>query len=77
MANSAATAEVLGKVRPGSGSPMANAPAMPLDFGCTTTDRIEDVEAIWRRFSAAGVQSPGQDYDFVKLWVTARGIPSA
>ena len=77
MADNAATAEVLGKVQPGSGSPMANAPAMPLDFGCTTTDRIEDVEAIWRRFSAAGVLSPGQDYDFVKLWVSARGVSPA
>lgn len=36
--------------------------------------RIEDVEAIWRRFAASSIESPGQSYDFVRLWVRDRGI---
>ncbi len=40
----------------------------------TVTHRIEEVEALWRRFTAAGIQSPGQSYDFIRLWVRDRGI---
>jgi len=40
----------------------------------STSHRIEDVESIWRAFEAAGIESPGQSYDFVRLWVKARRI---
>lgn len=38
---------------------------------------IEEVEAIWRRLSAGGIESPGQSYDFIRLWVNDRKISSA
>jgi len=40
----------------------------------TLTHRIEDVEPIWRRLMAMGVESPGQSYDFIKLWTKDRRI---
>ncbi|MEO8883337.1 MAG: GNAT family N-acetyltransferase [Devosia sp.] len=40
----------------------------------SSTHRIEDVETVWRAFEAAGVESPGQSYDFIRLWIEARGI---
>ncbi len=42
----------------------------------TYTHAIQDVEAIWRGFEAVGVESPGQSYDFIKLWVEQQQIPS-
>lgn len=39
------------------------------------TNRIEDVETIWRGLSANGLESPGQSYDFIRLWVADRQIP--
>lgn len=39
--------------------------------------RIEDVEPIWRHLSAGGIESPGQDYDFIRLWVKDRAIAAA
>jgi len=38
------------------------------------TDDIEAVEAIWRRLQAGGIESPGQNFDFVRHWVEDRGI---
>lgn len=35
---------------------------------------IEDVEQVWRGLEAGGVVSPGQSYDFIKLWVSAHAI---
>lgn len=46
-------------------------------FAVTVTSRIEDVEDIWRGLEAAGVESPGQSYDFIKYWVEQRDIPEA
>jgi len=40
------------------------------------THRIEDVEADWRRLSSGGIESPGQSYDFIRLWVADRNIPT-
>jgi len=40
-------------------------------------NRIEDVEAIWRALSVDGLESPGQSYDFIRLWVKDRQIPEA
>ncbi|UJW86550.1 GNAT family N-acetyltransferase [Devosia sp. SL43] len=38
------------------------------------TNRIEDVEAVWRELTAAAIESPGQSYDFIRAWVADRGI---
>ena len=42
----------------------------------TTTHRIEDVEASWRRLASRGVESPGQSYDFIRLWIERLHIPA-
>jgi CelD/BcsL family acetyltransferase involved in cellulose biosynthesis len=39
-------------------------------------NHIEDVEAAWRQLSPAAVVSPGMSYDFIRLWVQNRRIPS-
>jgi CelD/BcsL family acetyltransferase involved in cellulose biosynthesis len=39
--------------------------------------RIEDVETLWRKLTASGVESPGQNYDFIRLWVNERQIPES
>ena len=41
------------------------------------TTRIEDVEAVWRDLTAASIESPGQSYDFIRLWVRNRNIPAS
>jgi CelD/BcsL family acetyltransferase involved in cellulose biosynthesis len=38
------------------------------------TNQIEEVEAVWRSL-ATKVESPGQSYDFIRLWVRNRDIP--
>lgn len=40
-------------------------------------DRIADVEATWRGLTASSVESPGQSYDFVRLWIEDRKIAAA
>lgn len=44
-------------------------------FSVMVTSCIEDVEAVWRQLEAAGVESPGQSYDFIRLWVRERAVP--
>ncbi|WP_375452778.1 GNAT family N-acetyltransferase [uncultured Devosia sp.] len=46
------------------------------DISVLMTNRIEDVEASWRLLEASGVESPGQSYDFIALWVKNRRLPS-
>lgn len=41
------------------------------------TDRIEDVEAVWRDLTATSIESPGQNYDFIRLWVADRQVPAS
>ncbi|MHA6690246.1 GNAT family N-acetyltransferase [Devosia sp. A449] len=41
------------------------------------TSRIEDVEALWRTLTATSIESPGQGYDFIRLWIADRKIPPA
>ena len=41
------------------------------------TSQIEDVEDIWRGLSARSIESPGQSYDFIRLWVAHRKVPRA
>ncbi|SHE61672.1 Acetyltransferase involved in cellulose biosynthesis, CelD/BcsL family [Devosia limi DSM 17137] len=40
----------------------------------TITDRIEEVEAAWRQLEAGAIESPGQNYDFIRLWTRNRGL---
>ncbi len=35
---------------------------------------VAQVDSIWRRLSAGGIESPGQNYDFIRLWVADRRI---
>jgi len=47
------------------------------DIGVLVTSRIEDVEEAWRTLSAGAIESPGQSYDFIRLWVRDRRIAPA
>lgn len=42
--------------------------------GTIATQNLAEVEAIWRALEANGIESPGQSYDFIKLWVESRRI---
>ncbi|HVW91152.1 MAG TPA: GNAT family N-acetyltransferase [Devosia sp.] len=37
---------------------------------------IGEVEAAWRALAAAGIASPGQSFDFIRLWVYSLAIPA-
>jgi CelD/BcsL family acetyltransferase involved in cellulose biosynthesis len=56
---------------------IAEAPTIAgtLPLTVSTTHRIEDVEAVWRDLEAPSIESPGQSYDFIRLWTEATGIP--
>lgn len=41
------------------------------------TSSIADVETEWRELTGGPVESPGQSYDFVRLWVEDRGVAPA
>lgn len=41
------------------------------------SENIEDVEPAWRQLSADAVESPGQSYDFIRLWTRYRQIPAS
>ena len=59
-----------------SGAAVAEAQpiAGTLPLTVTTTHRISDVEAVWRRLEAGGIESPGQSCDFIRQWPEALGI---
>lgn len=40
----------------------------------TVGSSIEGVEDIWRSLTAGNIESPGQSYDFIRLWVRDRAI---
>lgn len=42
-----------------------------------TTQRLAEVEALWRSFEAQGIDSPGQSHDFIACWVAALGLSEA
>jgi len=39
------------------------------------SDLLTDVESNWRRLEKLGLDSPGQSYDFVRVWVETFNIP--
>lgn len=43
-------------------------------FRVSTSHSLRDVEAVWRSLTAGRVESPGQMFDFVRLWVQALAI---
>lgn len=45
--------------------------------GVLVSERIEEVEAVWRELSAHSVESPGQNYDFIRHWVADRKLPAS
>ncbi len=53
------------------------APSALGEVDVLVTSRIEDVEAIWRDLTAESVESPGQSYEFIRLWVADRQVPEA
>lgn len=54
-----------------------DAPALSERIQVWVASRIEDVEADWRRLTEGAVESPGQRYDFIRLWVANRNIPAS
>ena len=42
-----------------------------------TTHRIGEVETLWRSLAASGIDSPGQSYDFTRVWVQTQAIAEA
>ena len=47
------------------------------EIAVEVTDRIEDVEAVWRGLTASSIESPGQSYDFIRLWIADRKVPQS
>jgi len=58
-------------------SPAAAANLSLAGLAVATATRIDDVEVAWRRLERMGVESPGQSFDFVRLWAEALGIAEA
>jgi CelD/BcsL family acetyltransferase involved in cellulose biosynthesis len=55
---------------------VANEPLRGTMAASVTTD-IEAVEGVWRTLAADGIESPGQSYDFIRLWIKDRAIARA
>ena len=64
---------------PATAEALARLPSRPamLPLTVETSRDIDAVEAVWRDLAAGGVESPGQSYDFIRLWIKARQIPEA
>lgn len=57
------------------GEPMASRVAG--EITAEVTDDLEAVEATWRRLQAGGIESPGQNFDFIHAWLLHHGIARA
>lgn len=57
--------------------PAVSQPVALAHVEVTVTQRIEEVEPVWRALTASGVESPGQSYDFIRLWIADRHIAAA
>jgi CelD/BcsL family acetyltransferase involved in cellulose biosynthesis len=55
-------------------SPLTNA-SVGGSFRVWVGHALSEVEAVWRSLSATQVESPGQMFDFVRLWIEAQGVP--
>jgi CelD/BcsL family acetyltransferase involved in cellulose biosynthesis len=67
------TGEMVALVAPQAARPLST--VSRCDFKVTVSQRIEEVEAVWRELTASGgVESPGQSYDFIRLWIAYRDV---
>lgn len=73
MTGSALTLETTETVLAGLQAP----PDSAGEIHIRATSRIEDVEAAWRELTAGAIESPGQSYDFIRLWVADRQVAEA
>src|SRR5690606_19049845 len=72
MAPGAAIDDILRRERaPG---PAAPAGTRPIEIAAT--HRLEDVAPVWRALTVHGIESPGQQLDFIRLWIDALAIPA-
>ncbi len=39
------------------------------------TDSLKEIESTWRALEARGIDSPGQSYDFIRIWTETFDIP--
>jgi CelD/BcsL family acetyltransferase involved in cellulose biosynthesis len=44
-------------------------------FTISAAHTLSDVESVWRSLTLGNVESPGQSFDFIRLWVDALQIP--
>lgn len=56
---------------------LAAASAVGTGVVVAVSERIEDVEAVWRGLTAGAIESPGQSYDFIAAWVRDRKVPTS
>jgi len=76
MADGAVLGDILARTSLETDSVRSGSAAGRLPLSVSVTHKIEDVEGVWRALAAAGIESAGQNYDFIKLWVEARRIPA-
>lgn len=73
-----ASSQLIGGVGEGiAPATVLGAPVVRADISVRVTTRIEDVETAWRQLTAGAMESPGQSYDFIRLWVRDRNIPES
>lgn len=48
-----------------------------LDFTVQVTHHIAEVEEPWRALERLGIDSPGQSFDFIRLWAESTKVPLA
>lgn len=63
-----------GPHRPQAASDAGARSAMDGVIDVKVANRIEDVEVVWRTLTAGSIESPGQSYDFIRLWVADRKL---
>ena len=64
--------EVEGNAAQGWATPVQA--SSPASISARLVHTIEAVEDVWRDLTVGGVESPGQSYDFIRLWVEDRKI---
>jgi CelD/BcsL family acetyltransferase involved in cellulose biosynthesis len=53
------------------------AASVPRGISVTVSHSIGEVEDVWRALTVKTIESPGQDFDFIRAWVSQRGIAVA
>ena len=48
-----------------------------VNIATRTSHRIAEVESLWRSLEAGGIESPGQSFDFTRVWVETQKIAEA